>query len=53
MVSQKKVMFIGVLIGGMMRSSIRSSEDAKGESEMYKEGLISLILGSGDVAPVW
>ena len=46
--SSKIVMFIGIPLGGKMSSRVRSSEEAKGEYEMSKEGCISLILWSGD-----
>ena len=46
------VMIVGVPLGvGGVR--VRIPKEGKSESETSKEGLISLILGSGGVVPGW
>ena len=51
--SPKILIFIGVPLGGMRSSRARSSKEEKVESEMSKEGLISLKFCSGDGVPDW
>ena len=49
----KIVMFIGLPLGVKRRSRVRISEEEKCGSEISKEGLISLILGSDDGVHGW
>ena len=51
--SSKIVMFIGVPLGGRRSYRVRSSDEANGESEMSKEGLISHIFEPGYGVPGW